>query len=122
MEFGAATPSGINFYSLNNSSQIFYSAGLSGAYSGNIYRLSAQSNVANNVNGGATVIQFTILWQDSYVYTGSGSSSAPDNVDGTLSISVDELRASGVLQNGTSSPGVFSIVRPSYSITSITGS
>lgn len=122
VEFGAATPSGINFYSLNNSSQIFYSAGLSGAYSGNIYRLSAQSNVANNVNGGATVIQFTILWQDSYVYTGSGSSSAPDNVDGTLSISVDELRASGVLQNGTSSPGVFSIVRPSYSITSITGS
>lgn len=122
VEFGAETPSVVNFYSLTNSSQIFYTAGASGAYSGNIYRLSAQSNVANNVNGGATVLQFSILWQDGYVYTGSGGSLTPDTVDGTLSLVVDELRASGVLQNGTGTPGVFSITRPSYSITAITGS
>ncbi len=122
VEFGAITPSGVNFYSLTNSPQIFYTKSSSGAYSGNIYRLSAQSNVANNVNGGATVVQFTALWQDTYVYTGSGSSSFPDSVDGTLSLVVDELRASGVLQNGTGTPGTFSIIRPTYSITAITGS
>jgi hypothetical protein len=122
VDFGGATPSGINFYSLTNSPQIFYTQSASGAYSGNIYRISAQSNVANNSNGSATVIQFTALWQDAYVYTGSGGSLVPDNVDGTLSLVVSELRASGVLQNGTSTPGVFSITRPTYSITAITGS
>ena len=122
VEFGAATPPGINFYSLTNSSQIFYTAGASGAYSGNIYSLSAQSNVANNVNGGATVLQFSILWQDGYVYSGTGGTSFPDLIDGTLTLTVDELRASGVLQNGTGTPGVFSITRPSYSITAIIGS
>jgi hypothetical protein len=121
-EFGAVTPSGVNFYSLNNLVQTFYSATSTGAYSGNLYTLSAQSNVANNINGGASVIQFTAVWQDTYVYTGSGSSSFPDLVDGTLTLTVDELRASGVLQNGTGTPGVFSITSPSYSITSITGS
>lgn len=121
-EFGAVTPSGVNFYSLNNLVQTFYSASSTGSYSGNLYTLSAQSNVANNINGGATVIQFTAVWQDSYVYTGSGSSTFPDLVDGTLTLTVDELRASGVLQNGTGTPGVFSITRPGYSITPITGS
>lgn len=122
VEFGGIIPSAINFYSLTNSPQIFFATGSSGAYSGNIYRLSAQSNVANNINGGATVIQFTALWQDQYAYGGSGTSSFPDNVDGTLSWTVDELRAAGVLQNGTPTPGSFSITRPGYSITAITGS
>lgn len=122
VEFGADTPSGVGFYSLTNSSQTFFSAGSSGAYAGNVYSISAQSNVANNVNGGATVILFTASWQDPYTYTGIGGTLTPDTVDGTLTWTVDELRASGVLQNGTETPGVFSIARPSYSITAITGS
>lgn len=123
IEFGAESPS-INFYSLTNSSQIFFNTTAGGAYSSvaysaNLFRLSAQCNVANNSNGGASVIQFTAVWQDDYV--DSGPSPPPDLVDGTLSLSVTELRASGVLQNGTSTPGVFSIVRPTYSVTSIIG-
>lgn len=113
VEFGAIGPSSVNFYSLNNSPQTFFTGGGSGVYSGNQYTLTAQSNVANNVNGGATVILFTASWNDLYV-------SPP--IDGTLTWIVDELRASGVLQNGTVTPGAFSISRPSYSITAITGS
>lgn len=120
--FGANFPVGVNFYSLTNNPQTVYSLASSGTYAGNLYRLTAQSNVASNINGGATVIQFTALWQDTYTYTGTGGSLVPDNVDGTLNLTVTEYRASGVLQNGTETPGVFSITRPSYSITAITGS
>jgi len=119
VEFGGISPSLVNFYSLTNSPQIFFTSGSSGVYSGNNYRITAQSNVVNNSNGGATVLQFTATWQDAYSFT--GPSAFPDNVDGTLSWIVDELRAAGALQNGTQSPGTFSISRPSYSITSITG-
>jgi hypothetical protein len=119
VEFGGISPTTINFYTLTNSPQIFFNTGSSGVYSGNNYRLTAQSNVANNTNGTATIIQFTAIWQDAYNFT--GPSSFPDNVDGTLRLTVDELRASGVLQNGTQSPGAFTILRPSYSITPITG-
>jgi hypothetical protein len=76
--------------------------------------------VANNVGGTANIVYLTVTFTDSYVYTGSGGTTFPDLVDGTLSIDVSELRASGnLLPNGT---GPFTITRPSYSITSITGS
>jgi hypothetical protein len=125
IEFGATSPS-INFYNLTNSAQIFFDSSVgstyssaSYAYSANLFRLSAQCNVANNANGGASVILFTVSWQD--IYTNLGPSYTPDLVDGILSLSVTELRASGVLQNGTSTPGIFSIIRPTYSITAIVG-
>jgi hypothetical protein len=121
VEFGGISPS-INFYNLTNVSQVFYTQSSSGVYSGNTYTLSAQCNLSNNSNGGATVVQFIATWQDPYAYTGSGIPNPPDLVDGTLTFQVSELRASGVLQNGTSTPGVFSITRPTYSITAITGS
>jgi hypothetical protein len=119
VEFGGISPA-INFYNLTNSSQVFLNTIGSGAYSSvayssNLFQLSAQCNVANNSNGGATVIQFTALWQDNYT-------NISDSVSGTLNFTVTELRASGVLQNGTSTPGVFSIARPTYSITAIAGS
>jgi hypothetical protein len=126
IEFGANTSS-MNFYNLTNSSQIFFDSSVgstysstSYAYSANLFRLSAQCNVADNSNGGASVILFTVSWQD--IYVDSGPSPPPDLVDGTLSLSVTELRASGVLQNGTSTPGIFAIIRPTYSITAIVGS
>jgi hypothetical protein len=121
VEFGGILPA-VNFYSLTNSPQVFYTISSSGVYAGNTYTLSAQCNFSNNSNGGATVVQFIATWQDPYAYTGSGSPNPPDLVSGTLTFQVSELRASGVLQNGTSTPGVFSITRPVYSITAITGS
>jgi hypothetical protein len=117
--FGGNT-SGLNFYNLTNSYQTFYSLTTSAPYTGNQYRIEVVSNVADNSIGGATQLIFRVTWTDTYTYTGSGGSTFPDNVDGTLSLTVDELRASGTLQPlGT---GPFVITRPSYSISGISGS
>jgi hypothetical protein len=111
---------GLDFYELTTGDQVLRSVPGSGAYAGNLYTISARCNVANNVGGTANIVYLTVTFSDSYIYTGSGGTTFPDLVDGTLSITVDELRASGnLLPNGT---GPFVITSPSYSITSITGS
>ena len=76
--------------------------------------------LADNSIGGATTLTFRVTYTDTYTYTGSGSSTFPDNIDGTLTLTVDELRASGTLQPlGT---GPFVLTRPGYSISGISGS
>jgi hypothetical protein len=113
-EFGAATNPFVNFYTLTNSYQIFYQGSLTTPYSANNYRLEARSNVANNSSGTATVVELKITLIDDHV----GISGSPDSVDGTLNISVVELKASGSLIP----TGSFTITSPSYSISSIVAS
>jgi hypothetical protein len=103
----------LNFYNLTNSYQTFFNLTSSAPYSANQYRIEVVSNVADNSVGGATVLTFRVTYTDTY-------SNSPDNVDGTLTLTVDELRASGTLQPlGT---GPFVITRPGYSISGISGS
>lgn len=110
----------LNFYNLTNSYQTFFNLASSAPYSANQYRIEVVSNIADNSVGGATVLTFRVTYTDAYTYTGSGSSSFPDNIDGTLTLTVDELRASGTLQPlGT---GPFVLTRPGYSISGISGS
>ena len=117
--FGGNT-AGLNFYNLTSSYQTFFTYTSSSPYTGNQYTIQVLSNIADNSNGGATVLTFRINYVDSYTYTGSGGTTFPDNVDGTLTLTIDELRASGTLQPlGT---GAFVITRPNYSISGITGS
>ena len=117
--FGGNT-SGLNFYNLTSSYQTFYNLTTSAPYTGNQYRIEVVSNIADNSVGGATVLTFRVTYTDTYTYTGSGSASFPDNIDGTLTLTVDELRASGTLQPlGT---GPFVLTRPGYSISGISGS
>lgn len=115
IDFGAIDPVITNFYSLTNSYTTFYQRSLTTPYSANYYRLEALCNCTDptNVNGTADTITFRITWQDTYV---SGPSASPaDGVDGTLSITVDELKAAGTL----SPTGSFSILSPSYSAINI---
>jgi hypothetical protein len=118
--FGGNT-AGLNFYNLTNSYQTFFNLTSSAPYSANQYRIEVVSNIADNTIGGATTLTFRVTYSDTYTYTGTGSPSIPDNVDGTLTLTVDELRASGTLQPlGT---GPFVITSPtSYSISGISGS
>ena len=103
----------LNFYNLTNSYQPFFNLSSSAPYTANQYRIRVRSNVADDSVGGANVLQFEVAYTDSY-------SSSPDTVDGTLTLTVDELRASGTLQPlGT---GPFVITRPGYSISGISGS
>lgn len=111
--FGGGYPTLINYYSLTSSYQTYFYLPYSTPYSANYFRLEALCNVANNVNGTATSMTIKITLGDDYV---DGGAPAPgDSVDGTLSITVDELKASGILQPA----GSFVITSPTYSLSSI---
>lgn len=120
--FGADTDPTVNYYTLTNSYQTYYQNFLSSSYSANSYKLEARTNVANNSTGTATQLELRVTLLDSYVDPGqSPSNPVPDytdSIDGTLTISVSELKASGQLQPS----GTFSITSPSYSLSSISAS
>jgi hypothetical protein len=111
--FGGGTPTLVNYYTLTNSYQTYYYLPYSTPYSANYVRLEALCNVANNSSGTATSVTFRITLSDDYV---DGGPPAPgDSVDGTLTITVDELKAAGLMQPS----GSFTITGPSYSLSSI---
>ena len=119
--FGADTDPSVNYYTLTNSYQTYYQNFLSSSYSANSYKLEARTNVANNSTGTATQLEIRATLLDSYIDpdTLTGNVEPPgDVVNGTLTISVSELKASGQLQPS----GTFSITSPSYSLSGITAS
>lgn len=119
VSFGANTQ-GCNFYNLTNTFQTVYTLGANSPYASNNFLIRAYSNVTDNSAGGATVITFNIIWSDNYAYSGAGVPATVDNVNGTLTLIVEELRASGTLLPGGA--GSFTIARPAYSATAIASS
>jgi hypothetical protein len=122
--FGADTDPLVNYYTLTNSFQTYYQSSLSTPYSANNYRLEARTNVANNSTGTATILTLRVTLTDGYIDPGN-SLSIPydvpdtiDRVDGTITISVEELKAAGTLFPA----GSFSITSPTYSLSVITAS
>lgn len=105
-----------SFYTLTNSYQIYHRQTLSTPYSANYVKFEASSNVADNSSGTATIVYIKVTLQDTYV--DPGPTPPGDSVDGTLSISFDEVRASGIMIPS----GTFSIDSPSYSLSSISAS
>jgi hypothetical protein len=123
--FGANTPGAATFYSLTNVYQTFYQQSSTSSYSSNNYQLQAKCNVTNNVGGTATVVYVKVIWNDGYVdpdtlnpdYPGGVSVHPPgDTIDGTLAVTVEELKAAGSLYP----TGTFTITSPTFSISSIT--
>lgn len=111
---------GKNFYRLTNSFQTYYQINASGAYSSNSYRLQARCNVSNNSSGTATVVYIRVLLSDPYTdppNTGvlAGSFPPEDRVDGTLTTTISEVKATGVLQPSPAT-GNFTITSPTFSI------
>lgn len=111
------------FYSLTNTYQTYYSRASSTPYSANTYRLRAKCDVVDNSAGTATVIDFKVELVDSYVdpddaFPAANPQTPPvDLVDGTLTITATELKATGVLQP-TGDP--FTVNSPiSYSMSAI---
>jgi hypothetical protein len=121
IEMGAIT-SPVGYYSLTNVDQILRTQTATSPYSSNSFTVRVRSNVANNSNGGATQIIFSLMWADGYTDPPGGFPGQfppDDTVDGNLSFAVEEQRASGILQ--PSGTGAFIINRPSYSSTEIVG-
>jgi hypothetical protein len=114
--FAAVTPT-VNFYTLTSSYQTWYSSSpLSSPYSGNTFTIEALCDVANNSLGTARILTFRIVWTDTYIDI---NPSPPDDIiDGTLALTIDQIRAVGNLQPS----GTFSIVSPVYSADIISGS
>jgi hypothetical protein len=120
--FGSQTPSagfspmnGQNFYKLTNSYQNFYTLSSSAPYSANSYNLDARCDVADNSAGTATTVFIRVRFVDNY--TDPGAPGPDDIIDGTLTVTVTEKRATGSLVPS----GTFTITRPTYSITAIGG-
>lgn len=116
--FGAATDPFVNFYTLTDTFQTYYQGSLTTPYSANNYRLEARCDVPDNSNGTATIVYLRISLNDSYIDpdTLTGNVEPPgDQVNGNLVMSVEEIKASGSLLPS----GTFTIVSPSYSISSI---
>ena len=123
IEFGAVTPALVNFYSLTTSYQQVYQISLSTPYSSNYYLIEALCDCSEptNVNGTATELTFRITWRDDYVDPGNAPADVPntdDIVNGTLTIIVDDIIASGILLPS----GTFEMESPTYSASSITSS
>jgi hypothetical protein len=119
VNFGAKTPSAVNFYTLTTSYQQIYQLSSSTPYSANYYAIEALCNCTDptNTNGTASTVTFRITWRDDY--TDPGAPAPGDSVDGTLNISIEELRASGLMQPS----GTFTVAGPTgYSISPITAS
>lgn len=122
--FGADTGT-ISFYQLTDVYQQVYIKLASSTYSSNNFTIDAKCDVSDNTTGLASTLTFRVRWTDAYVDPDtlnplpSPPSFAPnDVVDGTLSLIVEELKATGpLLPDGT-----FSLISPTYSLTSITGS
>lgn len=115
VEFGGDTEN-LDFYTLRDVYQIRINESLSTPYSANRYRIEALCDVADNIGGTATSITFRITWLDDYV--DAFASPPPDSVDGTLSLSIEEVKAAGNLQPS----GTFSIVSPTYIVSNISAS
>lgn len=95
--FGADTSPTVNYYTLTNNFQIYSQRSASTPYSSNNFRLEASTDVANNALGTARFLYIRITLLDNYVDSGPGV--PPDDlVNGTLTFSVDELKAAGSLQ------------------------
>ena len=142
---GSSPATGTNFYRCTDTYQEWYTISGSTPYGGNSYRILARTpGIANNSTGSASSIQFLIEWIDNYVDPGvvPGSTAFPqgtpigpggagggvqtatpadfppdDAVDGTFSVSVSHLYATGVLEPpGT---GNFVVQQPTVTIGAI---
>lgn len=119
----AGNPVGVNFFALTNSFQTFSETTGTSAYTNNRWRLEARTPfVANNSTGTASVLEFRVSWIDNYTDSGAGGSPNPppgDLVDGTLTLTVDQVRPAGFLQPS----GAFTTIGPSGTVVSaISGS
>lgn len=125
VDFGGNT-TGVNFYQLTSSYQNFKTQQLNSVYSSvaygnNSFFIQAKCNVSDNSAGTARIVYFKVIWRD--LYTDPGTPPPPsDAVDGTLTLTVSEVRAQADSILPSSVGQSFTITRPTYSVTSITGS
>lgn len=112
----------LNYYSLTSNYQYLLNFSGSSYYSGNSFSIEVRKSTP-------TQVEFVVRWIDQYI--DRFPLTPPfDEVDGDLTLNVEEVRAEGDLypnaedavRLGISAPGQFVIARPTFVISSISGS
>jgi hypothetical protein len=111
---GGVVASGVgNFYSMSNTFQTVFTISASNPYADNIFKIQARTPGVNNVNGGATSLEFLVEWLDNHL----GIAGSTDTVSGTMQLAFSTLEAAGLLQPaGTGNFTVESPIISSFTI------
>ena len=126
--FGGAVPNtdttpndGTNWYRTTSTFQTFYTATASSPYGSNNYRLQARCvDVPSNSGGTAASGEIRVLFTDGYIDSGPSPNPPPDDIiDGTLTVSVSTLFATGIM---VPSSAAFTVVQPTIAVGAVTGS
>lgn len=137
--FGAALPNtgtspndGTNWYRTTSTFQTYYTATASSPYGSNTYQLQARCvDQPSNSGGSASQLEIRVLFTDPYVDPGVGVPPAgvqtqtaanfpPDDVvDGTLTVNVSSLYATGIMVPASST---FTVTQPIIAVGAVTGS
>jgi hypothetical protein len=106
---------GQDWYLLTSAFQIWENTSATSPYASNTYRILARTtDVANNSSGTSRSMQFLIAWIDGHTSDGAGS---PDFVDGTVSLAVTTLEASGTYE--PAGTGSFTVETPTVTVGTI---
>jgi hypothetical protein len=129
--FGAVTPNagttpndGTNWYRTNSSFQTYYTATASSPYGSNNYRLQARCvDQPSNSSGLAFQLEIRVLFTDGYVDPGqyplNPQPDYTDGVDGTLTVNVSSLYATGIMVPASQT---FTVANPIIAVSAVTGS
>jgi hypothetical protein len=123
---GTSPSNGLNWYRVTDAFQTYYTATASSPYGSNTWQLQARctGGVTNNSTGTALSGEIRVLWNDGYVDPATAPhtpSTIPpiDGVDGTLTVSVSLLFATGIM---VPSSAVFVVTNPTVAVGAVTGS
>ena len=130
--FGGALPNagttpndGTNWYRTSSTFQTFYTATASSPYGSNNYQLQARCvDVGSNSSGTSASGEIRVIFTDGYVDPATaphspGTIPPEDFVDGTLTVSVSTLFATGIM---VPSSAVFAVTGPTVVVGAVTGS
>jgi len=107
---GFSPANGTNYYRLNSTPNIWATKTASSPYGANDFTIKAST--ADTI-GAVRTITFLVEWTDGHV-----GISGPDTVDGTVTLAITTLEASGNLEPAGS--GTFTVTSPTVSFTPIT--
>jgi len=127
--FSAVTPgtgttpsNGQNWFRARNFGDTWSNVSASSPYALNEWTITVQTNdapaVPDNSSGISRRLRFFVYWTDNHFPLGGSGGFGPDTVDGTISLTVQSVKASGVLEPTGS--GNFDITTPTVVMSSIT--
>jgi hypothetical protein len=119
---GTSPSNGQNWFRARNTADTWSNVTASSPYALNEWTITVQTNdtpaVSDNSSGISSKLRFMVYWNDNHIALGGVDGFGPDTVDGTIALTVQSVKASGVLEPTGS--GNFEITTPTVVMSSIT--